>query len=477
MVFNSIGFLLFLPITFLIYWFVVNRNLKAQNIFLVCASYLFYGWWDYRFLALIAISTIVDYWVGLALQRAEIPKTRKLLVGLSLFANLGMLGFFKYYNFFVDSWISAWAGLGVEMHVSTLQIILPVGISFYTFQTLSYTFDVYRKKIPATSSFINFAAFVSFFPQLVAGPIERASQLLTQVAQKRCFNSERAISGINLILWGLFKKIVIADSCATYVDAIFNNYQDMNSMSLALGIVYFNFQVYCDFSGYSDIAIGTARLFGFELTRNFNLPYFSRSIAEFWRRWHITLFSWFKDYVYIPLGGSHKGKAIQIRNVFVVFFVIGLWHGAKWTVILFSLSHAVFLLPGILSKQTTKYQDQVAQNKAFPSIKELLQMLLTFSLVALSCVFFRSDTVEMALNYFKGLFFKFTFGIQHLLIDRYSVEILVMLGLFVWIEWAHRKYEHPFIGKFKWVKIVGIMALLLTLGVYSDYKQFIYFQF
>ena len=477
MLFNSLEYFLFLPVCFVLYWFVLKRSIKAQNALLLAASYFFYGWWDYRFLALIGLSTVVDYFVGLALEKEENQRQRKLLVATSLTVNLGMLGFFKYYNFFVESWIDAWATLGVEMHASTLQIILPIGISFYTFQTLSYTFDIYRKKLQPTTNFINFAAFVAFFPQLVAGPIERASNLLPQFSVKRVFNVERATSGFHLILWGLFKKVVIADSCATYVSAIFDNYQDMNSMTLLLGVIYFSFQIYGDFSGYTDIATGTARLFGFELTRNFNHPYFSRDIAEFWRRWHITLFSWFKDYVYIPLGGSRGSKANQIRNVFIIFFVSGLWHGAKWTVVVYSLVHAVYFLPLLLRKKNRKFLDQVAQNTLLPSIKELLQILATFGLVTLSWVFFRADSIPIAIDYYRRLFFKFTYGIQHLVIDRYSVEILVVLGIFVLIEWFHRKYEHPFIGKLKWAKIVAVIVMLITLGVYSDYQQFIYFQF
>src|SRR5690606_19647578 len=265
MLFNSLDFAIFLPIVFGLYWFVVNKNLRAQNVLVVAASYLFYGWWDYRFLALIAASTLVDYFIGRSLQKSENPIDRKMLLGLSLIFNLGLLGFFKYFNFFIESWVDSWANLGVQMNATSLNIILPVGISFYTFQTLSYTIDVYRREIEPTSNIINFSVFVAFFPQLVAGPIERAKHLLPQFSNKRIFNEEWAISGIHLILWGLFKKIVIADSCAIYVNAIFNNYENMNSASLLLGAIYFAFQIYGDFSGYSDIAIGTGRLFGFDL--------------------------------------------------------------------------------------------------------------------------------------------------------------------------------------------------------------------
>jgi len=341
MLFNSLEFLLFLPIVFVLYWFVFKK-LHFQNILILVASYVFYGWWDWRFLSLILLSTIIDYTLGLQIKRTTQIKKRKLLLGVSLFFNLGMLGFFKYYNFFIDSWIEAWAGFGVTMHASSLNIVLPVGISFYTFQTLSYTIDVYRGKLEPTKDFISFASFVSFFPQLVAGPIERATNLLPQFYKKRSFSYDNAVSGMKLILWGLVKKVVIADSCAILVNKIFENYHTESGLALCMGAVYFAFQIYCDFSGYSDIAIGTSRLFGFKLMRNFNYPYFSRDIAEFWRRWHISLSTWFRDYLYIPLGGSRGSKMFQLRNVFIIFLVSGFWHGANWTFIAWGGLNALF---------------------------------------------------------------------------------------------------------------------------------------
>ena len=311
MLFNSIDFAIFLPIVFIVYWFIVNKNLKFQNLFIVCASYVFYGWWDWRFLALIAFSTLVDYAVGVALSKQHDVVKRKVLLWISILVNLGFLGFFKYYNFFLDSFITAFSFFGTDIQARSLNIILPVGISFYTFQTLSYTIDVYRRQLEPTKNFISFAAFVSFFPQLVAGPIERASNLLPQFYVKRYFNSKLAIDGLRQIVWGLFKKVVIADNCAQFANDIFNNYTDYSSSTLILGALYFAFQIYGDFSGYSDIAIGTSKLFGFDLKQNFATPYFSRDIAEFWRRWHISLSTWFRDYLYIPLGGSRGLKAIK----------------------------------------------------------------------------------------------------------------------------------------------------------------------
>ncbi len=477
MLFNSISFLIFLPVVFILYWGLFKRSLKLQNIFLLLASYLFYGWWDYRFLALIAASTLVDYFIGRFLQKTGNETHRKLLLSLSLIFNLGLLGFFKYYNFFIESWIDSWANLGVEMQVSSLNIILPVGISFYTFQTLSYTIDVYRRKIEPTSDIINFSVFVAFFPQLVAGPIERAKHLLPQFSKKRIFNEEQAISGIHLILWGLFKKIVIADSCAVYVNAIFDDYENMNSASLLLGAFYFAFQIYGDFSGYSDIAIGTGRLFGFDLMRNFNFPYFSRNIAEFWRRWHISLSTWFRDYLYIPLGGSRGSKWQQVRNVFIIFLVSGFWHGANWTFVIWGGLHALFFLPLLLGDQNRNHLNQVAEDKLLPSFRELLQMMFTFGLTSFAWIFFRADSLFDAVNFIKRIFTDLRFALQYLSIERYNVEMLLIIGIFVFLEWFHRHLEHPFSGTFKWVKIILIILMLLTLGVYSDQQEFIYFQF
>lgn len=337
MLFNSIDFAVFLPVVFILYWFVTNKNLKLQNFLIVVASYLFYGWWDWRFLSLILFSTLVDYAVGRKLKTENKDSKRKTLLWISIIVNLGFLGFFKYYNFFLDNFITAFSFFGAEIKANSLNIILPVGISFYTFQTMSYTIDVYRRKLEPTKNFIAFSAFVSFFPQLVAGPIERASNLLPQFYKKRTFNYSNAVKGMRQILWGLFKKVVIADNCAEYANLIFNNSPDYSGVTLVLGAIFFTFQIYGDFSGYSDIAIGTSRLFGFELKQNFAFPYFSRDIAEFWRRWHISLSTWFRDYLYIPLGGSRGGTWFKIRNTFVIFIVSGFWHGANWTFIVWGI--------------------------------------------------------------------------------------------------------------------------------------------
>ena len=329
MLFNSIDFAIFLPIVFILFWFATGKNLKLQNLLIVLASYLFYGWWDWRFLSLILFSTLIDYSIGIRLSKEENISKRKIFLWMSILVNLGFLGFFKYYNFFLDNFITAFSFFGIPINSQGLNIILPVGISFYTFQTLSYTIDVYKKKLKPTKDFIAFTAFVSFFPQLVAGPIERATNLLPQFYKKRTFDYYKAVDGLRQILWGLFKKIVIADNSAQIANEIFNNSADYSGSTLFLGAIFFTFQIYGDFSGYSDIAIGTSRLFGFNLKQNFAFPYFSRDIAEFWRRWHISLSTWFRDYLYIPLGGSRGGTWMKVRNTFAIFIVSGFWHGAN----------------------------------------------------------------------------------------------------------------------------------------------------
>lgn len=478
MLFNSLDFAIFLPIVFVLYWFVAKESTKYQNILLVVASYIFYGWWDWRFLVLILFSTVIDYSIGIALSKEDRDKQRKTLLLVSVFVNLGLLGVFKYYNFFIDNFTTVFSFFGKEIQSNSLNIILPVGISFYTFQTLSYTIDVYRRKLEPTNNFVAFSVFVSFFPQLVAGPIERAKQLLPQFYKKRTFNYNQAKEGLYLIIWGLFKKMVIADTCANYANDIFSKYESMNSLSLLLGAIYFAFQIYGDFSGYSDIAIGTSRLFGVDLMRNFKYPYFSRDIAEFWRRWHISLSTWFRDYLYIPLGGSRGSKWFNVRNVFIIFLVSGFWHGANWTFIIWGGLNALYFLPLLLRQKNRRYLNDVAENRIFPSFKELAAMLSTFLLTTLSWVFFRANTVTEAILYLKRLFsFSLEGGIQYLSIERYAPELALLILIFLIIEWHSRTKEHPFFNKYRYVKLVGVIIGIITLGNYSSVNDFIYFQF
>ncbi|PQJ73312.1 MBOAT family O-acyltransferase [Polaribacter butkevichii] len=474
MLFNSFEFLVFLTIVFILYWFVFKK-LKTQNILILVASYVFYGWWDWRFLSLIFLSTLVDYTLGLMLKKTANVKKRKLLLYSSLLFNLGMLGFFKYYNFFIHSWVEAWSSLGVTMHVSSLNIILPVGVSFYTFQTLSYTIDIYKGKLEPTKDFISFASFVSFFPQLVAGPIERATNLLPQFFRKREFDYSLAVSGMKLILWGLVKKVVIADSCATLVNLIFADYQNESGLALIMGAIYFAFQIYCDFSGYSDIAIGTARLFGFKLMRNFNYPYFSRDIAEFWRRWHISLSTWFRDYLYIPLGGSRGTLKLKIRNVFVIFLVSGFWHGANWTFIAWGGLNALFFLPLLLSNKNRNNLNEVAENSLLPSLKELLQILFTFFLTTFAWIFFRSETITDAIHYIQKIV---DFGSFFPTVIRHK-KAIPLLVIFIIIEWWSRKKEYPLVFDKKYRNFFYVFFVFVLLYFISadDKSSFIYFQF
>ena len=410
MLFNSIDFAIFLPTVFFLYWFVAKINLKLQNTLIVIASYFFYGWWDWRFLSLVIFSTVLDYLVGQKLRTEEKQSKRKVLLWISILVNLGFLGFFKYYNFFLGNFLDAFSLFGTQIKANSLNIILPVGISFYTFQTLSYTIDVYKKKLEPSQDFIAFSAFVCFFPQLVAGPIERATNLLPQFNVKRTFEYNKAVDGMRQILWGLFKKVVIADNCAIYANYAFNNSAELNGSTLLLGAIFFTLQIYGDFSGYSDIAIGTSRLFGFNLKQNFATPYFSRDIAEFWRRWHISLSTWFRDYLYIPLGGSRGGIWQKVRNTFIIFIVSGFWHGANWTFIIWGALNAVYFLPLLLTKRNRNNLSVIAEGKLLPSFRELFAMLTTFILTVFAWIFFRADSLNHAFIYIGVLFSKTAFA-------------------------------------------------------------------
>ncbi len=478
MLFNSIEFAIFLPVVFIIYWFILKKNFKAQNFFLLVSSYIFYGWWDWRFLSLIIFSSSVDYFVGIALSREEKEAKRKLFLLISILVNLGLLGFFKYWNFFVESFSEAFTLFGKHIEPDRLNIILPVGISFYTFQTLSYSIDVYRKKFRPTKDVLAFFAFVSFFPQLVAGPIERAVNLLPQFSRERKFDYEKSVDGMRQILCGLFKKIVIADNCAVLVNDIFLNYDKYSGSTLLAGTVFFAFQIYCDFSGYSDIAIGTARLFGFQLMRNFAFPYFSRDIAEFWRRWHISLSTWFRDYVYIPLGGSRGSTWEKIRNTFVIFLVSGFWHGANWTFIVWGFINALYFLPLLLLKRNRKFTDNAAEGKIFPGIREFFQICCTFGLTVVAWIFFRAENISQALSYLSSMFSASLFSLPKIK----SGNLIIILLIFIFVEWFQRDKQHAL--QFDNVKIPAFIRwgiyyaiILMIFGLGGNKQEFIYFQF
>ncbi|ALM21691.1 acyltransferase [Nonlabens sp. MIC269] len=479
MLFNSLDFAVFLPVVFLTYWILLNRNLQIQNLFLLIASYLFYGWCDIRFLGLIVWSSLVDYWIGISLSRVTKPIYRKLLLSLSLLMNIGLLGFFKYFNFFIESFAQAYSLFGAQINPSRLDIILPVGISFYTFQTLSYTIDVYRKKLTPTKDIVAFFAFVSFFPQLVAGPIERATNLLPQFFKKRRFNYATATDGCKQILWGLAKKVIIADQCARYANDIFNNHDQYSGSTLAVGAFFFTFQIYGDFSGYSDIAIGTAKLFGFNLKKNFATPYFSRDIAEFWRRWHISLSTWFRDYLYIPLGGSRVGKWLNVRNVFIVFIVSGFWHGANWTFVIWGTFNAILFLPLLLSNRNRSNLDTVASGRFIPHIKEVFQIFITFLLTMVAWIFFRADNLSHAVFYISKIFSSSIIVLPEIR----PFNMFLYLLFFILFEWIGREREHVlnhrFFNSYNWFKYPLYFILMALILIHSNGtpEEFIYFQF
>ena len=511
MLFNSLEFAFFLPIVFLLYWFLTPSGingpryslfhywhvseqtaLNIQNAFVLVASYVFYGWWDWRFLLLIAFTSFCSWGSGLLINPSRPPHkgrrlfTPKFWMIANIVLNLGILAVFKYYDFFVSEFGQLF---GISTDSLLLKIILPVGISFYTFQALSHSTDVYRQKIEPTKDIIAFFAFISFFPQLVAGPIERATNLLPQFLNKRTFSYDQATDGMRQILWGLFKKIVVADNCATYVDQVWATYDTQTGSTLLLAAILFTFQIYGDFSGDSDIAIGTAKLFGIKLMRNFNNPYFSRDIAEFWRRWHISLTTWFRDYVYIPLGGSRPEvpahiknpdrykKWIIVRNTFVIFLLSGFWHGANWTFIAWGAYHAILFLPLILLGKNRKYTNQVAEGRFLPTWKECGQMLLTFALVVLGWIIFRAETITQAWEYICGIWNNNLFSIpNHAGIHALFANLLLL----IMVEWFQRNKQHsldiaalPAYLRYT----IYIVMVFITFSFGGHTVNFIYFQF
>ena len=457
-----------------------KKSLLWQNLVILIASYIFYGWWSYKFLGLLALSTLLDYSYGFGVNSPNRKKS-KLFLWLSIINNLGILAVFKYYDFFAVEFQSAMSLIGIECNPTLLGLVLPVGISFYTFHGMSYVFDIYRGQQKPIKNLVDYAVFVSFFPLLVAGPIERANHLLPQVQRRRTFNYSQALEGCRLMLWGLFKKVVIADSLAVTVDSIFGSYEHFNAFGLIMGAIAFAFQIYCDFSGYSDIALGTAKLFGFELLSNFKFPYFSRSLAEFWRRWHISLSSWFRDYLYIPLGGSKEGKYKAVRNTFIIFVVSGFWHGASWNFIIWGFIHACGFLPLLLMNKNRQYVSTVvAENKMLPTFKELRQMLITFVYVTFAWIFFRAPDIETSLNYIKRIFVNAVENpMQFLSIPAGGMTLLYILPLLV-MDWMLRHDERKLrVPQNRIIRhlIYYTMVLLVYFLLYQNNNDFIYFQF
>lgn len=479
MLFNSLEFILFLVPVFLIYWFILNKNFRVQNLFLLVGSYFFYGWWDWKFLLLIAGSSLIDFIVSNKIENTAIKKKKRRWLILSLIVNLGALFVFKYFNFFIESFSDLLVALGFNANVSTLNLILPVGISFYTFQTLSYSIDVYRGKLKPSDDWIEFFGYVSFFPQLVAGPIERATNLLPQFSKVREFKYHVGIEGLKLILWGLFKKVVVADNAAVVVNDIFKDYGELSSPVLIFGAVLFSFQIYGDFSGYSDIAIGVSKLFGFDIKTNFRKPYFSRDIAEFWRKWHISLSTWFRDYLYIPLGGSKKGKWGSLKNTMIIFLVSGFWHGANWTFVFWGGLNALFFIPLLLIGKNRKHIGVIAENSYLPTIREFISMMFTFSLVCLGWVFFRSESISHAFSYLEGIL---NFNDLSMSLVYFKPKLLLILFILIIIDWMHRKSDVPFIFLDRLPQFIRyfcyfvLVYLIIVLGRFGN-QEFIYFQF
>lgn len=499
MLFNSLEFLIFLVLVFAAYWFIFQKNYKLQNLFIVAVSYIFYGWWSWQPLCLIALTSLLSYLSGILIAGAQTKHSNKanqsginyakLILITNVVINLFILGLFKYYNFFADSFTMLMQGFGIQVNWVTINLVLPVGVSFYTFQALSYSIDVYYRKLEPTKDVVAFFAFVSFFPQLVAGPIERATNLLPQFLQPRQFDYTKAVDGLRQILWGFFKKVVIADTCATTVNKIFADWSTLPGSSLWIAAFLFTIQIYCDFSGYSDIAIGTARLFGISLRRNFNFPYFSRDIAEFWRRWHISLSTWFRDYVYIPLGGSRGSKLLVLRNTFIIFALSGLWHGANWTFVVWGLYHAMLFIPLMLLNQNRKNTNTVAEGRLLPTLKEAGQMLLCFILVLIGLVIFRAETISDAWGYICRMFGATVFEMPEKVFTLRIVTVYPLILLMLFIEWIQRQEQHPlqFNRAFRLTIVntshavrYGIylsILFIISLYMYGVPSTFIYFQF
>ena len=469
MIFNSLEFLLFLPVVFLLYWFA-SRKSAWQNALIVVASCVFYGWWSWKLLFLIIGVITAGYTAGCLIEKlADKQKARKGVATLFIVAILSILATFKYFNFFAENLIALLKSLGFFPGMITVKLVLPIGISFYTFQAIGYIVDVYKGRVAAERNFITFTAFISFFPQLVAGPIERAANLLPQFNKRRTFDYALAADGMKQMLWGFFKKLAIADNCGGMCNVIFNNFQEFSGTTLIYGAVLFTIQIYSDFSGYSDIAIGSAKLFGIRLTQNFNNPYFAHNIHEFWRRWHISLTSWFRDFVYIPLGGNRHGKLRQALNTFIVFTTSGLWHGANWTFVTWGAYNAILYIPFIFSKNKGK----APVSKAVKPFA----VMLTFCLVVIGFTIFRSETMLDAVAYFYYIAANFSLALPEV-----PVTPLFYACLMFAIEWIGRRgsYGIEFVKDIKYTVAryaIYYILILIALMKVTEGTQFIYFQF
>ncbi|OGU30150.1 MAG: acyltransferase [Ignavibacteria bacterium GWA2_35_9] len=482
MQFNSIDFAIFLPIVYFLYWLVFNKSLRLQNLFLLFCSYFFYAWWDWRFLFLIIGITVVDFFTARQIYKSDSIKTQRFFLWISIIFNLGFLFFFKYYNFFVENFVAGFSLLGIEFNVSTLNILLPLGLSFYVFQSLSYVFDVYLGKIEPTRNIIVYASFLSFFPKLVMGPIEKPGNILPQFSNERKFDYGKTIDGLRQILWGLFKKIVIADNCAVYVNDIFSNYNHYSGSTLFVGALLYAFQIYCDFSGYSDIAIGTARLFSFDLMRNFAYPYFSRNISEFWRRWHISLTQWLTNYIFPPIQMKYRTLGVMGNIIAIIstFLIVGLWHGANWTFIVWGLLNGLYLVFFMLINKDSHPIETILYNRFLPSIKELIQITGTFLITIFAWIFFRSGSIHSAFEYFSKMFSKSLFSLPEVT----APKIFLLISIMIVIEWLQRDKQHgmefsnlKFPVFVKWAFYYAVIFLIIYFGVSTPKTGFIYVLF
>lgn len=477
MLFNSIEFAIFLPIIFVIYWLFFKTKTQGRNLFLIVASYIFYGYWDWRFLSLLFFTSVLDFYFGKQLGFEQNEQKRKRWIQLSVLVNLSVLGFFKYFNFFVDSFVTSFTFLGVHPQISTLNIILPVGISFYTFQSLSYTLDIYYNKLQPVKELSTFLAFVSFFPQLVAGPIERAKHLIPQFSLPKNIDYEKLRYGLFMIACGLFKKVVIADRLAIFINKVYGNLEQADGIPSLLAIIFFAFQLYFDFAGYSDIAIGTAKLFDFDLMTNFRRPYLATSFTDFWKRWHISLSSWFKDYLYLPLGGNKMGQIKTIRNILLVFILSGLWHGASWNFVFWGLLNASFYL--ILDRILPKQQKNI--------LLRILTSILIFFCWTLSLVFFRAQTFPDALTLYSKIGIGNVDNILNYGFSTFEMYfIVILLAIIVLIEIAQEKSTNLYgwfcnqKGFLRWALyfLLGLSFILFgAYGMEMSDNLFIYFQF
>lgn len=477
MIFNSIEFIIFFVLFFILYWFLFKNKLKSQNLFLLAGSYLFYAYWNWRFLSLIILSSLVGFYMGKLINNSPDPKKKKLFLSVGLIQGVGTLFFLKYYNFFISSLIDMFSQFGIELHLHSLRIILPIGISFYTFKIISYLIDIYKEKIEATDSWITFFCYVSFFPCLTAGPIDRARTFIPQLQRNRVFAYNKASDGLRQILWGVFKKMVIADNCATYTNYIFDNYEQLPASTLFLGAFFYTIQIYADFSGYSDMAIGIARLLGFEVTKNFDYPYFSKNIAEFWKKWHISLTSWMTEYVFTPLTITFRdwGRLGLTLAVLINFVLIGVWHGANWTYIVFGLIHGCLFLPIILkSKKKKKKKDG--------NFKYLVEVLATFFILMITLILFRADTVSTALSYYSSLLSFSLFSLPVLPFKLNALITFLLILFFILAEWLQKDKEHglqidyihnPYLR----LSIYYILIFCIILFGNTEANQFIYFKF